>query len=107
MKDNDEEWFGVAYAFSRFSLDPHRKVGAVLVRDGKLLSYDWNRELAAWPIRDWNDRAHVNERIQHAEIGALQADSRGCTLYVTKQPCENCEKVIKNRGVTVKWKEMR
>lgn len=105
---DDNKWFDVAYAFSRFSLDPHRKVGAILVKNNKMISYDWNRELAAFPIRDWEDRAHVNERIQHAEIGALtHFDCRGCVLYVTKEPCKNCRADAERRGVEIKFREMR
>ena len=104
----DDAWFGIAYAFSRLSPDPHRKVGAVLIKNGYMVSYGYNQELAWCPIRDWSDRARVNERIQHAEVSALQViDSRNCVLYVTKEPCENCAKLIKTKGVKVKWREMR
>lgn len=106
--EQDDLWLNVAHAFSKFSEDPVRKVGAVLVRDGKLICYDWNRALPSAPIKNWDDRALVNAKIQHAEIGALSHfDCRGGILYVTKQPCESCEKVIKAKGVRVVWKEIR
>ncbi len=52
---------------------PNPAVGAVLVRDGKVISKGWHRA-AGRP---------------HAEIEALGkvSDAAGCTLYVTLEPC--------------------
>lgn len=61
-------------------------VGAVLVKDGKVLATGRNeRELLASPVA-------------HAEVQALNAGSKahghwnltGCTLYVTLEPCPMC-----------------
>ena len=61
-------------------------VGAVVVRDGKILGEGWNRTISA------------NDPTAHAEILALrEAGDRcgnyrlpGCTLYVTLEPCCMC-----------------
>lgn len=61
-------------------------VGAVLVRDGKVIGHGWNR-----PISTCDATAH-------AEIVALREASRTCgnyrlpgaTLYVTIEPCTMC-----------------
>lgn len=52
---------------------PNPAVGAVLVRDGKVISKGWHRA-AGRP---------------HAEVEALGkiSDASGCTLYVTLEPC--------------------
>jgi len=54
---------------------PNPAVGAVLVRNGKLISKGWHRA-AGRP---------------HAEIDALGkvSDAAGCTLYVTLEPCSS------------------
>ena len=65
-------------------------VGAVLVRDGKLVGEGWNR-----PIQN-------NDPSAHAEIKALRAagdniaNYRLChtTLYVTLEPCTMCAGAI-------------
>jgi tRNA(adenine34) deaminase len=65
-------------------------VGALVVRDGKLLGEGWNRPIAA------------HDPTAHAEILALRtaasaaADYRlgGATLYVTLEPCPMCAAAI-------------
>lgn len=65
-------------------------VGAVVVRDGKVIAHAHNR-----PI-------HLNDPSAHAEILALRRAGRklgnyrlsGCTLYVTIEPCAMCAGAI-------------
>ncbi len=61
-------------------------VGAVLVRDGKMIAEGWNQPIA------------TNDPTAHAEIVALRAAAQAlgnyrlndCTLYVTLEPCPMC-----------------
>jgi tRNA(adenine34) deaminase len=65
-------------------------VGALVVRDGKMLGESWNQPIAA------------HDPTAHAEILALRAaaaavsDYRlgGATLYVTLEPCPMCAAAI-------------
>ena len=78
--DGDSTWMARALdlaARGRGGTSPNPMVGAVIVRDGVLLSEGWHRR-AGEP---------------HAEIAALRAaaeaghDVRGATLFVTLEPC--------------------
>lgn len=71
-------------------------VGAVLVRDGEVLSSAWNlREILRDPSA-------------HAEVLALRAGAEksegwrltGTTLYVTKEPCVMCAGAVINARVS-------
>ena len=70
-------------------------VGAVLVRDGKIIA------------RGRNTREQFRDPLGHAELMALQAGSRalgswrltGCTLYVTLEPCPMCAGAALNARV--------
>ena len=56
---------------------PNPTVGAVLVKNGRLLS----------------QAAHHHIGAPHAEVAALQAadeSARGATMYVTLEPCPMC-----------------
>ncbi len=65
-----------AAAHARGRTSPNPMVGAVVVRDGKIISVGWHRK-AGTP---------------HAEVHALNAAgdlARGSTLYVTLEPCSH------------------
>ena len=65
-------------------------VGALVVRDDKIVGEGWNRPIAA------------SDPTAHAEIEALRAAARqlesyrlgGTTLYVTLEPCAMCAAAI-------------
>lgn len=65
-------------------------VGAVIVKDGKILAKGWNR------------RQTKQNPLEHAEVMAIQSACRklkswrleGCDLYVTLEPCPMCSGAI-------------
>lgn len=61
-------------------------VGAVVVRDGKVIGEGWNRTIA-----QCDPAAHA-EMIALREAGKHETNYRlpGCTLYVTLEPCCMC-----------------
>lgn len=70
-------------------------VGAVVVKDGKIISRGYNR------------RETDNDPCAHAELLAMRRASKklnswrlsGCTLYVTLEPCPMCSGVIVNSRI--------
>jgi dCMP deaminase len=95
---------------------PRRSVGAVIVRDKRILCTGYNgapRGLPHCPEgggeNDWPKgclRAGHCIRALHAEQNALLQCAmmgiacEGSTIYVTCQPCNNCAKMIINAGIT-------
>lgn len=94
---------------------PRRSVGAVIVRDRRILCTGYNgapRGLAHCPpegeLHDWPTgcmRAGHCIRSLHAEQNALLQAAMigvacdGATMYVTCQPCNNCAKMVINAGI--------
>jgi len=94
---------------------PRRSVGAVIVRDKRILATGYNgapRGLPhcpeGGPEHDWPLgclRAGHCIRALHAEQNALLQAAmmgiacQGSTMYVTCQPCNNCAKMIINAGI--------
>ncbi len=94
---------------------PRRSVGAVIVRDKRMLATGYNgapRGLPHCPEdgehHDWPAgclRAGHCIRALHAEQNALLQAAmmgiacEGSTMYVTCQPCNNCAKMIINAGI--------
>lgn len=95
---------------------PRRSVGALLVRDKRILATGYNgapRGIAhcppGGPDHDWPNgcmRAGHCIRSLHAEQNALLQAAmigvpcEGATIYVTCQPCNSCAKMIINAGIT-------
>lgn len=94
---------------------PRRSVGALLVRDKRILSTGYNgapRGLPHCPEdgpeNDWPKGCmYANHCIRslHAEQNALLQAAligvpcEGATMYVTCQPCNSCAKMIINAGI--------
>ena len=87
LESPDEYWMRHAYALAlRAAQAGEVPVGAVIVKDGELISEGWNL-----PISHSDPTAH-------AEIQALRAAGRALnnyrlndtTLYVTLEPCPMC-----------------
>ncbi len=94
-----------------------RKVGAILVKDKRILTTGYNGPPAGLPhcdelggcLRDKLNVAsgerHELSRAVHAEQNAIiQAavhglSINGATLYATNQPCSLCTKMLVNAGV--------
>jgi dCMP deaminase len=105
----------IAHLVATRATCPRRSVGAVIVRDRRILTTGYNgapRGLAHCPpnggTTDWPLgclRAGHCIRALHAEQNALlQAASfgtpcEGATIYVTCQPCNTCAKMIINAGI--------
>ena len=94
----------------------HRKVGAVIVRDNRILATGYNQPPSGFPhcdqigcIRDdLGIESGENQEIcyaLHAEQNALMQAAKfgiatdGATMYVTHKPCSVCARLIINAGI--------
>ena len=104
----DAYFLTIAAAVAQRSTCRRRRVGAVLVRDRRILVTGFNGAVRGQPHCldvgcDMQDGHCV--RAVHAEVNAvIQAalhgvSTLGSTLYCTSQPCHGCTKVLLNAGV--------
>lgn len=101
----DERFLNLATHVSEWSKDPSTKVGSVIVaEDKRIMSLGYN----GFPRGVDDTEERLNDRptkyafVAHAERNALDnidASIRGCTMYVTLQPCPECAKSIIQRGI--------
>lgn len=101
----DRRFLDLAFHTADWSKDPSTKVGAVIVaEDRRIMSLGYNgfpRGVADTEER-LNDRETKYKFVAHAERNALDNTDqpvRGCTMYVTLQPCPECVKSIIQRGI--------
>lgn len=112
----DEYFLGIADLVSKRSTCLRRRVGAVLVKDKRILATGYNG--APSRIAHCSDAGCIREKLKipsgerhelcrglHGEQNAfLQAalhgtSLRGATLYCTTQPCIICAKMVINAGI--------
>ena len=105
----------IAHLVATRATCPRRAVGAVIVRDKRILATGYNGAPSGLPhcpdgggTTDWPLgclRAGHCIRALHAEQNALLQAAKigiaceGSTIYVTCQPCNACAKMIINAGV--------
>lgn len=97
----------VAFLYKDRSTCLRRKVGAVLARDGRILSTGYGGAPAGVdhcsPLNCFPDKPCL--RTIHAEANAVAWAARTgiqtepCTIYTTASPCIECAKLLINAGI--------
>jgi dCMP deaminase len=104
----DEYFLGITREVAKRSTCDRARVGAIIVKDRRILTTGYNGAPAGLPHCDEVGHLMVGGhcvRTLHAEQNAIiQAAQHGVsvaggTLYVTHQPCLTCAKMIINAGI--------
>lgn len=111
----DTYFIEIAHLVSTRATCPRRAVGAVIVRDKRIVATGYNGAPAGLPHcppdgekNDWPKGCMISghcSRSLHAEQNCLLQAAKigvacdGTTIYVTCQPCNTCAKMIINAGV--------
>lgn len=101
----EEMLMAIANVVAARSTCSRMAVGAVIAREGRVMSSGYNGTLVGMPHCEhlWNDPC--TEAI-HAEANAILFAARygvgteGAELYTTHQPCIACARMIVNAGIT-------
>lgn len=106
----DEYFMGVAKLSAKRSKDPNTQVGCCIVnQDKRIVAVGYNGmpmgcndEDFPWNVREGalNDTKYAY--VVHAELNAIlnaTTPLKGCTLYVTLYPCNECTKAILQSGI--------
>lgn len=105
-----EEYFmGLAHLSGMRSKDPNTQVGAVIVDDhNRVVSIGYNGFPSGVSDEEfpWGKQGGVVDTkyayVVHAELNAIlnsQRSVRGCTIYVSLFPCNECAKAIIQSGI--------
>jgi dCMP deaminase len=116
IDDWDDYFMELLQVIKQRSSCIHRKVGAVIVRNNRILATGYNQPPSGFPhcdiipcIRDELDiLSGENQEIcfaAHAEQNAITQAARfgisteGAKIYVTHKPCSVCARLIINSGI--------
>ena len=102
-------YFDIAERVSELSYANRLKVGAVIVKDDRILSYGYNGTPAGFDNScetELNGDLVTKPEVIHAEQNAILKIARhgdsssGATLFITHAPCVDCAKLILQSGIS-------
>ena len=96
----------MAQEWSKLSHCSRKKVGALIVKDGMIISDGYNGTPSGFDNCCENENGETNWYVLHAEANAILKIARsnnsanGATLYITLSPCRDCSKLVLQAGIT-------
>ena len=105
QKELDSRYLRMARIWSENSYCQRRRVGALIVKDKRIISDGYNGTPSGFE-NVCEDEDHLPKPyVLHAEANAITKIARsnnnsdGSTLYVTDSPCVECSKLIIQAGI--------
>lgn len=96
----------VAQLTSKRSTCPKKQVGAVLVKDGRIVAIGYNGVLPNTPHEEGMDDQGITHTV-HAEANIIAFCAKNgiatddCILYTTLSPCIKCSELLIQAGVSI------
>ncbi len=101
----DHAYMRMAVEWARLSHCTRKKVGALIVKEGMIISDGYNGTPTGFPNDCEDDGGITHWYVLHAEANAIMKvarstnNARGATLYLTHSPCRECSKLILQAGI--------
>ena len=117
MKDKFiKTYMDVAESFAKLSSAVRLQVGAIVVKDDRIISIGYNGMPTGWdncceevvPPNEWVEFEQLKTKpeVLHAETNAIAKLAKssesglGATMFVTHSPCIECAKLIYQSGIS-------
>ena len=100
----DKTFINITKEIGTLSYCTRSKVGAVLVKDGNVISFGYNGTPAGMD-NGCEENNVTKDEVIHAEMNAILKAAKsgnavdGSTLYLSLSPCQNCCKLIIQSGI--------
>lgn len=102
----DLAYLRMAKEWAKLSHCTRKQVGALLVKNGVIISDGYNGTPSGFPNVCENESGETHWYVLHAEANAILKvakstnNAHGSTLYITLSPCKDCCKLILQSGIT-------
>jgi len=102
----DLRYLEMARIWAQNSYCQRRQVGALVVKDGMIISDGYNGTPSGFENICEDDNGVTKPYVLHAEANAITKlarsnnNSEGATIYITASPCIECAKLIIQSGIT-------
>lgn len=93
----DKMYMDIAHIVAKLSRCNRAKVGAIIVKDGNIISFGYNGTPTGF-CNECEENDVTKDEVIHAEMNAIlkaSINAQGATMYVTMSPCIQCSKIIK------------
>ncbi len=97
----DVMYMDIAHIVAKLSRCNRAKVGAIIVKDGNIISFGYNGTPTGF-CNECEENDVTKDEVIHAEMNAILKagiNAQGATMYVTMSPCIQCSKIIKQSGL--------
>ena len=94
----------VAKRFAQLSYAQRLKVGAIIVKDDRIVAYGYNGMPSGWD-NNCEEENKTRPEVLHAESNAIAKLARsndsglGADIFITHSPCIECAKLIYQSGI--------
>ena len=94
-----------AEVYASLSTAKRLKVGAVVVKENRIISIGYNGTPSGWDNNCEDENGHTKPEVIHAEANAIlklaasQESGKDAAIFVTHAPCINCAKLIYGAGI--------
>ncbi|MBK7295615.1 MAG: dCMP deaminase family protein [Flavobacteriales bacterium] len=101
----DRAYMKMALEWAKLSHCTRKQVGALLVKDGMIISDGYNGTPTGFPNDCEDAQGATHWYVLHAEANAIMKvakstnNAKGATLYLTHSPCKDCSKLILQAGI--------
>ena len=101
----DKRYLRIAKIWAENSYCVRRQVGALLVKDGSIISDGFNGTPSGFENICEDEEGKTKAYVMHAEANAITKvakssnNSNGATIYITTSPCIECAKLIIQAGI--------
>jgi dCMP deaminase len=101
----DRAYLRLAASWAVLSHCNRKKVGAIIVKDGMIISDGYNGTPSGFDNCCENEQGETHWYVLHAEANAILKVAKstnncsGATLYLTLSPCKECSKLVIQSGI--------
>ena len=105
QKKFDQRYLQMARIWAQNSYCQRRQVGALVVKEGMIISDGYNGTPSGFENVCEDDNGITKPYVLHAEANAITKLARSCnnsdgaTIYITASPCIECAKLIIQAGI--------